>query len=173
MRAHPSGRCSQPLMSPRSGFGGPGEQLPAVPTSRPLHRSVVDGGAAGGGAEQELSPGGGGGALGQRGRSGAAGEAARPRTELPALARAQHRQPTDSARAPGLSRMVLVCSSGIRCPALPQRCRCSRRAPEPPLRFAVPGPCRAVPGARPGPGVGSAGVFSAEFCTRFIRVFIQ
>lgn len=123
---HPSGCCLQPLMSPRSRFEdqGSSHRLPALPTSHPLHRSVVDGGAPRGGAEQELPAGRGGGAPGHRGHSGAAGAAARPRPELPALAR-QHRQLMDSARAPAaapesrLGWMVLVCSSGIRAASVP------------------------------------------------------
>lgn len=123
----PSGCCLQPLTSPRSRFGSLGSShnlLPALPTSHPLHRSVVDGGAARGGAEQERPARGGGGAPGDNGHSGAAGAAARPCPELPALT-PRHRQLMDSARAPGaapesrLSWMVLVCSSGIRTASVP------------------------------------------------------
>lgn len=182
---HPSGCCLQPLMSPRSRFEdqGSSHRLPALPTSHPLHRSVVDGGAPRGGAEQELPAGRGGGAPGHRGHSGAAGAAARPRPELPALAR-QHRQLMDSARAPGaapesrLGWMVLVCSSGIRAAsvppaaavpagvqpgwgglALPQRCRWSRLSPA--SSSATASLCCAGAVAvpcrepRPRPGVGS------------------
>ena len=113
---------------------GSSHRLPALPNSRRLRRSLVDGGAARGGAQQELPAGGGGGAAGDRGDSGGAGAAARPGLELPTLAW-QLWEPTDSARAPavapvqpaelrtGLDGACLLlrdscsrCPSGSRCP---------------------------------------------------------
>lgn len=181
---------------PQEQTWGTGEQ-PQEPSSAHLRRSVVDGGATRGGAEQELPARGGGGAPGDHGHSGAAGAAARPCPELPALALAAHGLCPGSGITPELDGACLLlrdsrslCPSGSRCPG---GCPAQIGGPGPALvvlaltgelrchRFTLLCWGRAVPCWEPWPGPGwgarslppaKADGFATKFCTRFIQLFI-